>query len=53
MRGSSLVIGGVQVVGSRASAIAAPTGGTTVDGEGRAAIDQILSALREHGLIAT
>ena len=53
VRGSSLVIGGVQVVGSRVSAIAAPSGGTTVDGEGRAAIDQILSALREHGLIAT
>jgi hypothetical protein len=53
VRGSSLMIGGVQVVGSRVSAIASPSGGTTVDGEGRSAIDLILSALREHGLIAT
>jgi hypothetical protein len=53
VRGSSLVIGGVQVVGSRTSAIASPSGGTTVDSEGRAAIDQILSALHQHGLIAT
>jgi hypothetical protein len=53
LRGSSLVIGGVQVVGSRVAAIASPTAGPTVDSEARGAIDQILSALRLHGLIAT
>jgi hypothetical protein len=53
LRGSSLVIGGVQLVGSRAAAIASPSGGTTADTEARAALDQILSALRQHGLIET
>ena len=51
MRGSSLLIDGEQVVGSRAAAIASTSGGTTVDSEARAAIDQILVALRQHGLI--
>jgi hypothetical protein len=51
VRGSSLVLGGEQVVGPRLAAIADPSGGTTVDGEGRAAITQILAALRQHGLI--
>jgi hypothetical protein len=51
LRGSSLVIGGEQVVGDRAAAIASATGGTTIDLEGRATIDQILAALRQHGLI--
>lgn len=46
-------IGGVQVVSAQSGAIAAPAGGATVDTEGRAAIGQILSALRAHGLIAT
>ena len=32
-------------------AIAAPSGGATVDSESRATIGQILSALRQHGLI--
>jgi hypothetical protein len=51
LRGSTIVIGGQQVVGSRATAIASATGGTTVDTEARATIDQILAALRHHGLI--
>ena len=51
LRGASLAIGGQQVVGARASAIAAPVGGSTVDAEARAAIGQVLSALRAHGLI--
>lgn len=53
LRGSSLVLGGQQVVGSRGSAIAAPTGGSTVDSEARAAVALVLAALRGHGLIAT
>ena len=51
VRGSSLILGGQQVVGTRAGAIAAPVGGTTVDAESRTAIGQILTALRLHGLI--
>ena len=51
VRGSSLMLDGQQVVGSRAEAIASPSGGTTVDAEGRTAIGQILGALRQHGLI--
>jgi hypothetical protein len=52
IRGSALNIGGQQVVGARGAAIASPSGGTTVDAEGRAAISAILTALRAHGLIA-
>ena len=53
VRGSSLVLGGQQVVGSRAAAIAPASGGTTIDTQARAAIDEILGALRQHGLIDT
>lgn len=52
VRAAAVVIGDEQVVGNRAGAIASPAGGTTVDGEARAAIDAILEALRQHGLIA-
>jgi hypothetical protein len=51
LRGSSVIIGGQQVVGSRAAAIASASGGATVDTEARATIDQILAAMRQHGLI--
>ena len=51
VRGSRLILGGAQVVGTRVAAIANPSGGTTVDSEGRAALVQILNALRQHGLI--
>lgn len=51
LRGSSLIIGGQQVVGSRGAAIGSATGGTTIDTEARTAIDQILAAMRQHGLI--
>jgi hypothetical protein len=53
VRGFALVIGGQQVVGSRAAAIESPTGGATIDAESRTAIDAILGALRQHGLIDT
>lgn len=51
VRGSTLVLGGQQVVGSRAGPIASPSGGTTIDAEARGVIDQILAAMRQHGLI--
>jgi hypothetical protein len=51
LRGTSVVIDGQQVVGSRAGAIASPTGGTTVDSQARTTIDQVLAVLRDHGLI--
>lgn len=52
LAGSMVRIGGVQVVGARRPAIAGPAGGATNDAEARAAIEQVLSALRTHGLIA-
>jgi hypothetical protein len=53
VRGSSLVLAGQQVVGSRVGAIASPVGGATVDNEARSAIGEILGAMRQHGLIET
>ena len=52
VRGQELRINDVPVVRGRQPAIAAPTGGTSVDTEGRVAIAAIVSALRAHGLIA-
>jgi hypothetical protein len=52
LRGSSLVIEGEQVIGARTGPISSPAGGTVIDSEARTAIDEILSALRNHGLIA-
>ena len=51
LRGTALMLGGVQVVGSRLAAIPGPSGGAAVDAEGRATINQVLAALRQHGLI--
>jgi hypothetical protein len=53
VRAGRVEVGGEQVLSAQAAAIASPSGGATVDAEARAAIDQILSALRGHGLIAT
>ena len=53
VRGSVVDIGGQQVIASRAAAIASAAGGTVIDSEARAVLDQILSALRHHGLIET
>jgi hypothetical protein len=52
IKGSTLTLGGDQVVATRQPAIANPVGGSTSDSESRAAIVAILSALRTHGLIA-
>ena len=51
-RAARVEIGGEQLLSSQAAAIASPGGGATVDTEARAAISQILSMLRGHGLIA-
>lgn len=48
---SALQIGGDQVVGTRAAAIADASGGATVDTEARVALNALLSAIRSHGLI--
>lgn len=50
---SKLLIDGQKVIGPRATGIASPAGGDTVDGEARAALSKILDALRGHGLIET
>jgi len=41
------------IVSPRADPILAPSGGTTIDEEARTSIDQILTTLRQNGLIAT
>lgn len=48
---NAVKIGGVQIIGSRAPSISNPDGGGTVDVEARTAVESILSALRDHGLI--
>ncbi len=53
IRGSEVVIGGLKVVASQLPPIAGAVGGATVDAEARAAVGQILFALRTHGLIAS
>jgi hypothetical protein len=49
--GSSVQVGGQQVVGPRGLAIASPAGGSVVDVEARSAVDAVLNTLRQHGLI--
>ena len=51
MPASRLVIGGQQVVGQRAPAVPSPSGGTVIDAEARNAVNQLIVALRSHGLI--
>ena len=53
LRAASLLTNGQQVVGPRLAPIEAPIGGSVVDSEGRTAINAMLAALREHGLIET
>lgn len=52
-RAAALLIDGQQVVGPRGAAIPSPSGGATIDSESRAAIDAILGALSQHGLIGS
>jgi hypothetical protein len=49
---SRVVIDGDQVIGPQAGAIADPAGGTIVDAEARSAVSQVLSVMRQHGLIS-
>jgi len=51
MRASRLVVGGNQVVGPRAPAVPSPSGGTVIDAEAREAVNQVIVALKSHGLI--
>lgn len=46
-------VGGKKVLGPQLTAIAGPSGGSSVDTEARQAISSILTALRSHGLIAS
>lgn len=52
VRASSVLVDGKQVVGQQLGAIADPSGGLTVDAEARSALAEMLSALRQHGLIS-
>jgi hypothetical protein len=49
--GSALFVGGQMVVSQRQPEVPSPSGGTTIDAEARAAINQIIVALKSHGLI--
>jgi hypothetical protein len=47
---SALRVGGQQVVGPRLPAVPNPSGGTIIDAEARAAINQLIATLLQHGL---
>ena len=51
VRAREVRVNAQKVIGARQGAIAAPTGGATIDAEGRSAIAAILLAMRSHGLI--
>jgi hypothetical protein len=51
VRAQKLMVGGQQVVGAREPAVAAPSGGGTIDAEARAAIALLIERLAAHGLI--
>lgn len=53
VRGSEVQVEGKRVVGSQRSGIRSPSGGTVVDQEARVALEAVLLAMREHGLIAS
>jgi hypothetical protein len=50
-RAAQVVVGGVQVLGSRGAPVAAPSGGSVIDAEARAALAAILDRLVAHGLM--
>jgi Protein of unknown function (DUF2793) len=49
---ATLSVGGQQVVGSRRPRVLAPTGGTTIDSQARAALAAIIAGLETHGLFS-
>jgi Protein of unknown function (DUF2793) len=49
---STLSIGGQQVVAARQPRVAAPSGGTTINSQARAAIASIIAGLESHGLFS-
>ena len=51
VRAEEIRVDGVAVVRGRQPAIGDPAGGSVIDGECRAAVGQILGAMRAHGLI--
>jgi hypothetical protein len=51
LRGSRMIVGGQQVVGSRHPGVPSPSGGTIIDAEARSAIAAVIVALKSHGLI--
>ncbi|MGD9810033.1 MAG: DUF2793 domain-containing protein [Sphingobium sp.] len=51
VRPDGYYVSGNRIIGARQTAIADPVGGSVTDTEARAAILQILSMLRSHGLI--
>ncbi len=50
LAGSSLLLGGVEILNSAWASIPAPTGGTTIDAEARAVLVEVISALQHHRL---
>ena len=49
---TTLSVGGLQVIGGRRPRVVAPTGGTTIDSQARAAIALLIAGLETHGLFS-
>lgn len=52
IKSNEIQINGARVLSNQQPAIANPAGGSVVDDEGRSALTKVLTALRNHGLIA-
>ena len=49
---NGLYVNGNQVISAQQSTVTKPTGGATVDGEARTAVDAIIDVLEAHGIMA-